>query len=74
VVTYPDDTTRQLGGAVVNSAVVRFDMSDLAPQLFGGSASAHEWVLLQRFLASPSDPAGTARALEAAAMKDFGGK
>jgi alpha-glucoside transport system substrate-binding protein len=72
--TYPDDTTRQLGSAVVNSAVVRFDMSDLAPQLFGGSTSADEWVLLQKFLANPGDPASTARALEAAAAKDFGGK
>jgi alpha-glucoside transport system substrate-binding protein len=32
------------------------------------------WKLLQEFLRSPNDPAGTAQKLETAAAKDFGSK
>lgn len=47
-------------------------MSDLTPQTFGGSSSAHMWVLLQDFLSKAIDPAAMASQLEDAAKKDFG--
>ena len=55
---YPDDTTRALAGAVVNAELLRFDLSDLTPQAFGGGTGAHMWVLLQDFLSKPI-PAAT---------------
>ena len=33
---YPDDTTRALAASVVNAETIRFDLSDLTPQAFGG--------------------------------------
>jgi hypothetical protein len=71
---YPDDTTRALGDAVVKSASAVFDMSDQTPQAFGGQTGADEWTILTAFIGNPSDPAGTAAKLEAAATKDYGSK
>jgi hypothetical protein len=71
---YPDDTTRQLGTAVVKAELLRFDLSDLTPQSFGGSTGADMWRLLQDFLGSSGDPAATAQKLEDAAKKDFGSR
>lgn len=70
--TYPDPTTRQLASRVVSAEVLRFDLSDLTPQAFGGGTSAHMWVLLQDFLSQPIDPEEMARRLEEAARRDFG--
>jgi alpha-glucoside transport system substrate-binding protein len=70
--TYPDDTTRALAAPVVNAQVLRFDLSDLTPQAFGGGTGAHMWVLLQDFLSKPITPADMAQRLEDAATKDFG--
>lgn len=69
---YPDDATRAMGGALVKSSLVQFDMSDQTPQAFGGQSGADEWRLLTDFVAHPGNPAGTAAALEAAAVKDYG--
>jgi ABC-type glycerol-3-phosphate transport system substrate-binding protein len=71
---YPDDTTRRLATSVVRAEVLRFDLSDLTPQAFGGSTSASMWRGLQDFLAHPTDVAGTAQRLEEAAKRDFGSK
>lgn len=71
---YPDPTTQQLAASVVKADLLRFDLSDLTPQTFGGGTGADMWKLLQDFLANPTDPAGTAQKLEEAAKKDFGGK
>jgi alpha-glucoside transport system substrate-binding protein len=70
---YPDPSTQQLANAVVNAQLLKFDMSDLTPQAFGGGTNAHMWVLLQDFLSKSGDPAATAQQLEEAAKKDFGG-
>lgn len=70
---YPDATTRQLATPVINADVLRFDLSDLTPQAFGGGTSAHMLVLLQNFLSQPIEPAALAQQLEDAAKKDFGG-
>jgi alpha-glucoside transport system substrate-binding protein len=72
--SYPDPTTKQLAASVVGAQLLRFDLSDLTPQTFGGSSSAHMWVLLQDFLSKPIDPAAMASQLEDAAKKDFGSK
>jgi alpha-glucoside transport system substrate-binding protein len=69
---YPDPTTKQLAGSVVNAQLLRFDLSDQTPQAFGGSSSADMWVLLQKFLSQSIDPATLAAQLETAAVKDFG--
>jgi ABC-type molybdate transport system substrate-binding protein len=71
--TYPDETTRALATALVNSKSVVFDMSDQTPAAFGGQKSADEWVQLTKFVGDPSNPAATAAALEAAAKKDYAG-
>jgi ABC-type glycerol-3-phosphate transport system substrate-binding protein len=68
---YPDDTTRSLADAVVNAELLRFDLSDLTPQAFGGGSNAHMWVLLQDFLSKPIAATDMAGQLEEAAMKDF---
>jgi ABC-type glycerol-3-phosphate transport system substrate-binding protein len=69
---YPDATMRRLGEALVKAEVLRFDLSDLAPQAFGGQTGADMWRVLQEFLANPAaDPAGIARRLEEAARKDY---
>jgi ABC-type glycerol-3-phosphate transport system substrate-binding protein len=70
--SYPDDTTRTLAEDVVDAEVLRFDLSDLTPQAFGGGTSAHMWVLLQNFLDSDLSPAELAQQLEDAASVDFG--
>jgi ABC-type glycerol-3-phosphate transport system substrate-binding protein len=69
---YPDETTKQLANSVVNAELLRFDLSDLTPQSFGGTSSAHMWVSLQNFLSTPIEPAALAQQLEDAAKKDFG--
>jgi hypothetical protein len=71
---YPDETTRQLGDAVVKSTQVVFDMSDQTPQSFGGQTGADEWKTLTDFVGNPNDPAGTATKLETAAAKAYGSK
>lgn len=38
--SYPDDAMRQLSAAVVKADLLRFDLSDLTPQSFGGGTSA----------------------------------
>lgn len=69
---YPDDTTRALAMSVVNAELLRFDLSDLTPQAFGGGTGAHMWVLLQDYLSKPITAAEMAQRLEDAATKDFG--
>jgi ABC-type glycerol-3-phosphate transport system substrate-binding protein len=70
---YPDPVTRRLADALMTAELVRFDLSDLAPQAFGGGTDASMWRLLQDFLTRPGDPVALAGALEAAARRDFGG-
>jgi alpha-glucoside transport system substrate-binding protein len=69
---YPDPVTRQLAASVKDAPLLRFDLSDLAPQAFGGGTDASMWRLLQEFLASDTDPMELAGRLEAAAVRDFG--
>jgi alpha-glucoside transport system substrate-binding protein len=68
---YPDDITRTTATAIAKASTFRFDMSDLAPAAFGGTAGQGEWKILQDFLAKPSNVNGTASSLESAAAKAF---
>jgi alpha-glucoside transport system substrate-binding protein len=68
---YPDPVTRQLADRVMGADLLRFDLSDLTPQAFGGGTDASMWRLLQEFLAGGVEPADLARRLEAAAQRDF---
>jgi alpha-glucoside transport system substrate-binding protein len=72
--TYPDETTRQVADALTKSSQVAFDLSDQTPQAFGGQKGASMWKLLTEFVGNPGNPAGTAAALEAAAVKDYRSK
>ncbi|GGX69393.1 ABC transporter substrate-binding protein [Streptomyces fructofermentans] len=72
--SYGDDVTRETAKSLIEAGdSVRFDMSDQAPAAFGGTKGAGEWKLLQDFLRDPSNPKGTAAALESAAAKAYKG-
>lgn len=66
---YPDEPTRRMAEAVVETENVRFDMSDLQPPEFGGTPGQGMWRILQDFLEDPSDVEGTAQQLEDAAAQ-----
>lgn len=68
---YPDPISRHLADSLADPDLLRFDLSDQAPQAFGGGTDAHMWRLLQDFLAHPDDPAALAQRLEAAAAAAF---
>ncbi|WP_432055085.1 ABC transporter substrate-binding protein [Streptomyces sp. bgisy022] len=70
---YPNDVQRRTAQALVDAGDdFRFDMSDQAPQAFGGTPGKGEWKALQDFLKDPSDIAGTQRQLEADAAAAYG--
>lgn len=69
---YPNDVQRGIADALIKSGDdIRFDMSDQAPQSFGGTPGKGEWKALQDFLKNPKDVAGTQRTLEDAAAKAY---
>jgi alpha-glucoside transport system substrate-binding protein len=68
---YPDALTRTNATALAQAKIFRFDMSDLAPAAFGGTAGQGEWKILQDFLKNPKDIDGTASKLEAAAAAAY---
>jgi alpha-glucoside transport system substrate-binding protein len=50
---------------------VVFDMSDEQPAAFGSTTGQGEWGLFQSFLKTPSNAAGIAKQLEAAAAAAY---
>ena len=68
---YPDELTKKTASAIASAETFRFDMSDLAPAAFGGTAGQGEWKALQDFLEKPTDVDGAAQALETAAAKAY---
>jgi alpha-glucoside transport system substrate-binding protein len=68
---YPDALTRATAVALAQAKTFRFDMSDLAPAAFGGTAGQGEWKILQDFFKTPTDINGTASALETAAAAAY---
>lgn len=69
--TYPDDITRRSAEELVGSETFRFDLSDLQPAAFGGTAGQGLWKLLQDFLRDPSAVDSITQQLEAAAAAAF---
>ncbi|MEV8068073.1 ABC transporter substrate-binding protein [Streptomyces sp. NPDC085995] len=71
---YPNEVQRTIAKALIASGDdFRFDMSDQAPQAFGGTPGKGEWKDLQDFLKNPSDVAGTQAKLEKDAAAAYGG-
>ena len=68
---YPDDTSKQIAEALTNAETFRFDMSDLTPSAFGGTAGQGFWQIMIDFLQDPTDVAGTQQALEDAAASAY---
>ena len=69
---YPDPVTQELARSLAEADLLRFDLSDLTPQAFGGGTSASMWRLLQEFLGDPAaDPVTMASRLEGAAARAF---
>ncbi|GAA3232265.1 ABC transporter substrate-binding protein [Streptomyces sp. XM83C] len=70
---YPNEVQQTIAKALIDSGDdFRFDMSDQAPQSFGGTPGKGEWKDLQDFLRNPSDVAGAQRKLEADAAAAYG--
>ncbi|MFE2509303.1 ABC transporter substrate-binding protein [Streptomyces naganishii] len=70
---YPNEVQRKIAQALIESGDhFRFDMSDQAPQAFGGTPGKGEWKDLQDFLKNPSDVAGTQAKLEKDAAAAYG--
>ncbi|MFE9440866.1 ABC transporter substrate-binding protein [Streptomyces sp. NPDC006602] len=71
---YPNAVQQQMAKALIAAGDdFRFDMSDQAPQAFGGTPGKGEWKALQDFLKNPTDIAGTQQKLEADAAAAYGG-
>ncbi|PKV86022.1 carbohydrate ABC transporter substrate-binding protein (CUT1 family) [Streptomyces sp. TLI_146] len=69
---YPNDVQRDIAKALIAAGDdVRFDMSDQAPQSFGGTPGKGEWKDLQDFLKNPKDVAGAQARLEADAAAAY---
>ncbi|MET7362642.1 extracellular solute-binding protein [Streptomyces sp. NPDC005562] len=69
---YPNDVQRGIAKALIEAGDdIRFDMSDQAPQSFGGTPGKGEWKALQDFLKDPKNVAGTQKVLETAAAKAY---
>ncbi|MFJ9895323.1 ABC transporter substrate-binding protein [Streptomyces sp. NPDC091280] len=62
---YPNEVQRTIAKSLIAAGDdFRFDMSDQAPQSFGGTPGKGEWKDLQDFLKNPTDIAGTQAQLE----------
>jgi alpha-glucoside transport system substrate-binding protein len=68
---YTDPLNRATALALANAKIFRFDLSDLSPGAFGGTAGSGEWKILADFLKNPSNVQGTASALEKAAAAAY---
>ena len=68
---YSDPLNRRTAIALAQAKTFRFDMSDLQPSAFGGTAGQGLWKLLQDFVKSPSNVDGIAAQLESAAAKAY---
>lgn len=69
---YPDEITRATAGALGEAETFRFDMSDLQPAAFGGTAGQGLWKEFTDFVQNPDDIDGITQKMEADAAKAFG--
>jgi alpha-glucoside transport system substrate-binding protein len=73
VSAYPNAVQQKIAKALIASGDdFRFDMSDQAPQAFGGTPGKGEWKDLQDFLKNPKDVAGAQAKLEKDAAAAYG--
>lgn len=73
VSAYPNAVQQKIAKALIASGDdFRFDMSDQAPQAFGGTPGKGEWKDLQDFLKNPADVAGAQAKLEKDAAAAYG--
>ncbi|MFB7502633.1 ABC transporter substrate-binding protein [Streptomyces broussonetiae] len=73
VSAYPNAVQQKIAKALIASGDdFRFDMSDQAPQAFGGTPGKGEWQDLEDFLKNPTDVAGTQARLEKDAAAAYG--
>lgn len=71
---YPNAVQQSMAKALIAAGDdFRFDMSDQAPQSFGGTPGKGEWKGLQDFLKNPKDVAGTQAKLESDAAAAYKG-
>ncbi|WRZ92585.1 extracellular solute-binding protein [Streptomyces sp. NBC_01007] len=71
---YPNAVQRSMAKALIAAGDdFRFDMSDQAPQAFGGTPGKGEWKDLQDFLKNPKNVAGTQAKLESDAAAAYKG-
>lgn len=69
---YPNAVQQAMAEALIAAGDdFRFDMSDQAPQAFGGTPGKGEWKDLQDFLKNPKDVAGAQAKLEADAAAAY---
>ncbi|MFY4717735.1 ABC transporter substrate-binding protein [Streptomyces sp. LaBMicrA B280] len=70
---YPNSVQQKIAKSLIASGDdFRFDMSDQAPQAFGGTPGKGEWKDLQDFLKNPGDVADAQAALEKDAAAAYG--
>ncbi|MFF4710377.1 ABC transporter substrate-binding protein [Streptomyces eurythermus] len=70
---YPNAVQQKIAKALIAAGDdFRFDMSDQAPQAFGGTPGKGEWKDLQDFLRNPEDVAGAQAKLERDAAAAYG--
>lgn len=69
--SYPDPTSRQVAEALTNAETFRFDLSDLTPSAFGGTAGQGFWKEMITFYENPKDIDQTMSRLEAAAVAAY---
>jgi ABC-type glycerol-3-phosphate transport system substrate-binding protein len=68
---YRDPITRQTATALAKAPIFRFDLSDLQPAAFGGTAGQGLWKLFQDFVRNPANVDQIAQQMEDAAAKAF---
>ncbi|MEH0544700.1 extracellular solute-binding protein [Streptomyces sp. B21-105] len=70
---YPNAVQQKMAKSLIAAGDdFRFDMSDQAPQAFGGTPGKGEWKALQDFLKNPTNVAGTQATLESGAAAAYG--
>jgi ABC-type glycerol-3-phosphate transport system substrate-binding protein len=68
---YPNGIRQRTALALARAKIFRWDLSELQPPVFGGTASQGEAKLFQDFLRNPKNVNGTAAALEHAAARAY---
>jgi hypothetical protein len=68
---YPDEITKTTAGALAEAETFRFDMSDLQPAAFGGTAGQGLWKAFTDFVANPNNIDKITQQMEADAKKAF---